>query len=111
MPPDDDRTARSGLPRQIEIWFAAVGDRIYLLSGGRDRSHWVRNLRSNPEVQFRVRRRTFEGRASVVEGTADDPIARDALGAKYGAEGLADWLRDSLPVKITIEREIPESGG
>jgi len=29
----------SGQPRELEIWFAADGDRVYLLSGGRDDAH------------------------------------------------------------------------
>ena len=97
----------SGQPREIEIWFAAAGDRVYLLSGGRDRAHWVRNLQADPAVRVRIRGRTFEGRASMVEGTADDPVVRDALGAKYGRDSLRDWLRESLPVAIALEREIP----
>ena len=97
----------SGQPRDIEIWFAAAGDRVFLLSGGRDAAHWVRNVQADPAVRVRIGGRTFEGRASVVEGTIDDPVVRDALGAKYGRTSLRDWLRDSLPVAIALEREIP----
>jgi len=95
---------RSGERREIEIWFAAVGDRVYLLAGGRERAHWVRNLIAEPRVTLRIRGRRFEGRAVPVEGTADDPVARDAIAAKYGTTGLKGWLRDSLPVAIDLER-------
>ncbi len=33
-------------PHEIEIWFADDDDTLYMLSGGGDRSDWVRNLRS-----------------------------------------------------------------
>jgi deazaflavin-dependent oxidoreductase (nitroreductase family) len=67
---------RTGLPRLIEIWFAAhpVRDRIYVLSGGRDRADWVRNLRRNPAVRVRIAGLWFTGRAAEVG--ADPTTAR-----------------------------------
>jgi hypothetical protein len=35
---------RTGRFHRIEIWFAVQDGRMYLLSGGRERSDWVRNL-------------------------------------------------------------------
>jgi deazaflavin-dependent oxidoreductase (nitroreductase family) len=112
---DDLRAARecrltttgrsSGQPRQIELWFAAVGDRIFALAGGRERAHWVRNLAAQPMVRVEIRGRSFEGTGRAVEGTADDAVAREAIAAKYGRRGLEDWLRESLPIAIDIERE------
>ncbi len=97
---------RTGEPRRITIWFGAVGDVVFMLAGGRDGAHWVRNIQANPLVRVEIRRRTFEGRGRVVEGEADDPVARQALAAKYGTKWLTTWLRESLPVRIDLEREI-----
>ena len=97
----------TGQPRRIELWFAAVGDTWFALAGGRDRAHWVRNLRADPRAIVEIRGRLFEGTARMVEGTDDDPVARDAIAAKYGRRGLEDWLRESLPVAIDFERERP----
>jgi deazaflavin-dependent oxidoreductase (nitroreductase family) len=94
---------RTGKPRAIEIWFAAAGDRVYMLSGGGEAAHWVQNLRNDPSVRLRIDGRTFNGRARVVEGEAGDPIARAAVAAKYGTAGLEDWLRESLPVEILLQ--------
>jgi deazaflavin-dependent oxidoreductase (nitroreductase family) len=109
---------RTGLPRLIEIWFAAhpVRDRIYVLSGGRDRADWVRNLRRNPAVRVRIAGLWFTGRAAEVEGGPDDGPARRLLAAKYQgwAEGgsLSDWARHSLPVAIDLGLEVePRDGG
>ena len=96
----------SGEPREIAIWFAAVADRVFVLSGGREEAHWVRNLQADPVVRVRIGGRTFEGRARAVEGEADDPVAREAIAAKYGTKWLKKWLRESLPVLIDLEREI-----
>lgn len=75
----------SGLPREVEIWFAADPDRnrIYLLSGGRDRAHWVRNIRREPAVRVTIGLRQFAGRAVAIDGRADDVLARRLLAAKY----------------------------
>jgi len=94
----------SGRPRTIEIWFATDGTRIYLLAGGRDRAHWVRNLRAEPHVRVRIGGRTFDGRARVIEGEPDEMVARCMLAAKYqgwtdGAP-LSAWAAGSLPVEV-----------
>lgn len=96
----------SGRPREIIIWFASVGDRVFVLAGGRERAHWVQNLRADPVVRVRIRKRTFEGRGQPVEGEQDDPVARAAIAAKYGTKWLTNWLRESLPVRIDLEREV-----
>ena len=97
---------KTGQPREIRIWFAAVGDRLYMLAGGREEAHWVRNVKAEPGVRVRLGRRVFEGRGRPVEGESDDPVAREAIAAKYGTKGLERWLRDSLPVRIDLEREV-----
>jgi deazaflavin-dependent oxidoreductase (nitroreductase family) len=104
---------RSGLPRRIEIWFAAdrERDRIYVLSGGRDHAHWVRNLRRNPVVRVRIDGRSYTGVAIEIEGAQDDGLARRLLAAKHQgwAEGgaLSDWARNSLPVAIDLRADSP----
>ena len=96
----------SGRPRTIEIWFAVDGTRMYLLAGGRDSAHWVRNLRADPAVRVRVGGRTLDGTARTVEGEASDPVARRLLAAKYQrwreGEPLSSWAAGSLPVEIEL---------
>jgi deazaflavin-dependent oxidoreductase (nitroreductase family) len=99
---------RSGQPREIEIWFAADPhrDRIYILAGGRDRAHWVRNLRANREARVRIGQQWFSGIGAEVEGAADDPVARQLLAAKYygwtDGRPLPGWTRHALPVAIDL---------
>jgi hypothetical protein len=57
-------------------------------------------------VRVQIGQRTFEGRGRPVEGEDDDPTARKALGAKYGTKWLTRWLRESLPVRIDLDREV-----
>jgi len=94
----------SGRARTIEIWFATDGETIYLLAGGRDGAHWVRNLRAEPRVRLRIGGQTLDGRARVIEGESSEPVARRMLAAKYQGwrEGspLSAWASGSLPVEI-----------
>ena len=95
----------SGEPREIEIWFGLAGSRLYMLSGGRDRSNWVRNLMRTPEVRVRIGDREFEGRARIVNDGNEDAAARRLLLDKYapGYSGdLSAWGRDSLPVAVDL---------
>lgn len=91
-------------PHTIEIWFAAQGDTLYLLSGGRDRSDWVKNLIADPAVEVRVGDETFTATARVVKDPDEDALARRLLLEKYSPRnsGLKGWGRSSLPVAIDV---------
>ena len=96
----------SGRPHVIEIWFALEdeGRILYMLSGGRDDSDWVKNLRRNPEVKVRVAGENFEGRARVVEKEEENALARRLLVEKYESSpgSLANWRRTALPVAVDL---------
>ena len=96
----------SGQPRTIEIWFATDGERLFLLSGGRDRAHWVRNLRANPRVRIRLGGRSLDGTSRTIEGQERDQAAREMLAAKYQGwvpgRPLSAWASTSLPVEVTF---------
>jgi deazaflavin-dependent oxidoreductase (nitroreductase family) len=102
---------RSGRPHEIEIWFA-VGSSgaVLLISGGRDRSDWVRNLMADPAVTLRIGARTWDARARVEpEGSPDDVEARRLLVEKYAtpSDDLVSWGRRSLVIAIDVA---PASG-
>jgi deazaflavin-dependent oxidoreductase (nitroreductase family) len=102
---------RTGRPHRIEIWFASEKGRMYLLSGGRDRSDWVRNIAANPHVTVELGGETHAGMAQILQpGTGEDRRARELLVAKYRAgENLDEWGRTSLPVAIEFSA-ITDSG-
>jgi deazaflavin-dependent oxidoreductase (nitroreductase family) len=112
----------SGKPREIEIWFALVHVvevsraeddwpstwTVYMLSGSRDRSNWVRNLIRDPTVSVRIGNRTFPGRARIVEDPEEDLQARDLLIAKYSPSysgDLSNWRQTSLPIAVDLETD------
>ena len=67
---------KSGRPHEVEIWFALSGLNLYILSGGGDRSDWVRNIRRAPEVTVRIGNSSFQGRGYVVEEPEEEELAR-----------------------------------
>jgi deazaflavin-dependent oxidoreductase (nitroreductase family) len=100
----------SGRPHTIEIWFALRSRTLYLLSGGGDRSDWVRNLQASPEVTVRIGRRdapALPARARVVaSGSDEDALARQLVTDKYQpgyGSDLSGWRRSSLPVAVDLD--------
>lgn len=93
---------RSGQPHRIEIWFAVEDGRLFLLSGGRERADWVRNLQANAQVAVELGGETHVGAARILQaGTPEDRRARELLVEKYReGDNLYDWGRTSLPVIV-----------
>lgn len=97
----------SGTPHTIEIWFALRDSTLYLLSGGRDRSDWVKNLLADPDVQVRIGDRDLSGTARVVDHPSEDGWARRSLLEKYQSgygSDLTLWGRNSLPVAVDLRQ-------
>jgi len=95
---------RTGAPHRIEIWFAVEDGVMYLLSGGRDRADWVRNLQANPNVSVEFGSERFAGFAQVLQpDTPADRLARELLVTKYRkGNDLENWGRTSLPISIEL---------
>jgi deazaflavin-dependent oxidoreductase (nitroreductase family) len=95
----------SGEPREIEIWFGLEGKTLYMLSGGGDRSDWVKNLIKTPAVTVRIADQTFEGSARRVSDPDEDARARRLLFDKYSPSysgDLAQWRDTALPIAVDL---------
>jgi len=94
----------TGRPHTIEIWFALDGLTLYMLSDGRDRSDWVRNMQRTPEVTVRIANERFQGHARGVEDAGEDELARRLLIDKYETRpgSLSNWRRTALPVAVEL---------
>ena len=94
---------QTGNPHEVEIWFALHEGTVYILSGGRDRSDWVRNIIVSPSVTLRIGERKRLTKARVVNDLDEDALARRLLLEKYGAGYAGDltrWGRSSLPIAV-----------
>jgi len=99
----------TGKPHEIEIWFGLNDKTVYLLSGGMDKSDWVKNLLKNPSVTVRIAKRKFKATARIVADEEEEMMARNLLADKYHerrANGsLGKWARTALPVAIDLQGE------
>jgi deazaflavin-dependent oxidoreductase (nitroreductase family) len=95
---------RSGRPHRIEIWYGGTPPTLYLMSGGRDRADWVRNLQADPAVLVELDGTTGHGTARLLDG---DEAARartlvfDKYAPRYDGD-LVGWRERALPVAIDL---------
>jgi deazaflavin-dependent oxidoreductase (nitroreductase family) len=96
----------TGRPHEIEIWFVLVPEShtLYMLSGGGDRSDWVKNLRRSPEVTVRIADGRVAGLAREAKDAEEDELARRLLVEKYEVHpgSLENWRRRALPVVVDL---------
>jgi deazaflavin-dependent oxidoreductase (nitroreductase family) len=82
---------RSGLLREIEIWFTEWSGRYYVIAEYRT-SHWVQNIRANSQVKVRVREKEFQATARFVSPENESEInhkIQELSRKKYGwGDGL-----------------------
>lgn len=91
---------RTGVPREVEIWFVILAKRFYLFAETGEAAGWVRNIRQNPAVVVKIAGRQMRATARVLDWDTDtvlrNRVARLAE-RKYG------W-GDGLPVELTPHR-------
>ena len=78
---------RTGLPREIEIWFTERDSRFYIIAEHGEHANWVRNIQANPHVRVRVGDLQFTGTARLVVDEREPELARTVKAlsdAKYG---------------------------
>ena len=95
---------RTGRPHRIEIWYAADGDTLYLLSGGGPSSDWVQNLVAEPAASVEVDGHVRPARGRVLDGDEAER-ARQLVFAKYAPRydgDLRSWRQRALPVAIDL---------
>jgi deazaflavin-dependent oxidoreductase (nitroreductase family) len=88
---------RTGLPRQIEIWFVVRGERFYVFAERGEAAGWVKNIRRNPKVTVRIGEWQIDATARVLDRQADRKLWKQVAAMadhKYG------W-GEGLPVEIT----------
>ena len=87
---------KSGLPREIEIWYVERAGLIYILAEHGLKAQWVRNILADPAVRLRIGQNTWEATGRVLDEVQDQPMyaaVREMAKTKYG------W-GDGLPVEF-----------
>jgi deazaflavin-dependent oxidoreductase (nitroreductase family) len=92
---------KTGLGREIEIWFVELNSRFYVLAEHGYKAQWVRNILANPLVTIRFAGRHWKATGRVLEPETESELyfeVRDLARTKYG------W-GDGLPVEFNFGQE------
>ncbi len=92
---------RSGKPHQIEIWYVEHDGRYYIISEKREAAHWVRNIRADAALRFRLGdTMTDDAGAELTEGRGSFPADDELVAAvKAKMEAKHGWSK-GLVVEI-----------
>ena len=104
----------TGNPHEIEIWFGLNDRTLYLLSEGREKSDWVKNLLKTPAVKVRVAKKHFHAKARLVTDEQEELMARKMLAGKYQqwriGQKFSQWARTALVMGIDLESLVNKKG-
>jgi deazaflavin-dependent oxidoreductase (nitroreductase family) len=94
------RGRKTGLPREIEIWFTELGGRYYVIAEY-PTSQWLRNLQASADVQLRIADQRFSATARVITPDSDPALhkrVQQASSEKYGwGDGVVVELTPRSP--------------
>lgn len=94
---------KSGLPRDVEVYFAYRDGKLYFLA--HKRSHWPRNLRANPHATLRIGGTSLEIRAVRVEDDAElVQRVMELFQEKYGRSEVEYWYKGTE--RWAVEAEV-----
>ena len=95
---------RTGRSHCVELWFAVSDGKVFLSHEGRY-TDWMKNLRKESMVGFRIEDVNFSGNARIVGEKRILDSGKHALYSKYyGAasdEVIDDWFSESAVVEIS----------
>jgi deazaflavin-dependent oxidoreductase (nitroreductase family) len=80
------RGRKSGLLREIEIWFTTHNGQLYVIAE-HPTANWLQNLRQTPEVTVRIANQNFRARTRIVSSQRDADLHRvvqELSREKYG---------------------------
>ena len=89
---------KTGLPRQIEIWFVEYDGGVYVLAEHGYRANWVQNIQKNPEVQVRIGKDEWTAKAHIVDEAQE---SETYLNVRQCSRQKYNW-GDGLPVRIGL---------
>ena len=95
---------KSGVQREIEIWFTRVGAAYYLIAEHRTEANWVKNIQHNPHITFRLSSQRFAGSGRILSEKADAALwqaVAERFAQKYGwNDGLIVELMPDEAVQL-----------
>ncbi len=94
----------TGKTHNVELWFAWRDGKVYLSHEG-EQTDWMKNIRKNPDVKFKIGSRPFSGKGRVFEKGPEFEVGKVALYEKYHGkapkEKVDDWFSLSKVIALT----------
>ena|SRR5438045_840942 len=87
---------KTGLSREIEIWFTRREGRYYLIAEHREKANWVQNIIHQPRISFRISNQIFNGTGRIV----DETIERELLNSVHTLSEQKYGWSDGLVVEL-----------
>lgn len=94
------RGRKTGLPREIEIWFTHRDGRFFVIAEY-PTSNWVQNLRTDPQARVRIAEQSFAAQSRFVVPEAEPELHRTVAELSRKKYSWGDG---------TIIELLPESG-
>jgi deazaflavin-dependent oxidoreductase (nitroreductase family) len=83
---------RTGLPREIEIWFVVHCARFYMFAETGEAAAWVKNIRSAPEVSVRIGGSSVGAKARILDREIDRELWAQVAAIADRKYGWSDGL-------------------
>ena len=99
---------KSGLPREIEIWFTQLGGRYYVIAEYAT-SQWLRNLQASPNVQVRIADQYLPATARVITPDSDPALHKRVQQSSREKYGWGDGVVVEL-APISSRHDEPSPG-
>lgn len=90
----------SGQPRRTPLGGRRVGDQFWFVSEFGDRSHYIRNIKANPDVRVRLNGRWHRGVAHLMPD--DDPHERLKSLPQFNSFGVRTFGTNLLTVRVDL---------
>ncbi|WP_262063370.1 nitroreductase family deazaflavin-dependent oxidoreductase [Streptomyces sp. STR69] len=90
----------SGVPRRTPLGGRRIGDTFWLVSEFGELSHYVRNIKANPEVRVRIMGRWHTGTAHLLPD--DDPRARLRTLPRFNSAAVKTMGSNLLTVRVDL---------
>ena len=90
---------KTGLPRQIEIWFTAHQGRFYVIAEHAT-SKWVQNVEAHPEAEVRIHEQKFPVRARAISSATEAELHQTVAKLSQDKYGWSEGLIIELTPKL-----------
>jgi hypothetical protein len=96
------RGRKTGLNRDVELWFAFDNYKLYFLA--HESSHWWKNIEKTPRVEVEVSEILFEGSGRLVQDKLDHVF--ELFRRKYGKDQVERWYGGNRAKRRAVEIEL-----